>query len=452
MEDRCVPAALFVSSSADDVNQAGTLRWAVAHAQDGDVIYILPTDGGAARDITLTHGELFLSRDVTITSLGRDRAVIDGNYSSRVFEVARGASVDLQGLFIVDGNARAKNSLGNSGLDGDGGGILNEGWLTVGDCWVGNNGSTRFGAKNRALKAGGGIYNYHGDLVVRESSVDDNFAGAGGGIYNDRGKLSMTLTTLAGNSAGGGGGAICNALGVVSVDGNSTLFANAARNGGAIYSDGGEVTVNGSDLERNTAGLYGGALMVTDGQMTVTASTLKDNQANSGGGIYSEVGQLVVTDSALEENSAKADGGGIASRGGEVLVDGSTLTSNSAGHGGGIWDHHSTVKVINQSRLYSNTADYGGGIYNWQGDLSVSLTILKENAATHQGGGIYNSHGTVEVGSSVLELNTAAEGGSIYNDGNVMNVMVGGSTFEKNSPNNGIAGAGYNDLGNNLFI
>jgi len=58
----------------------------------------------------------------------------------------------------------------------------------------------------------------------------------------------------------------------------------------------------------------------------------------------------------------------------------------------------------------------------------------------------------VEVGSSVLALNSAAEGGSIYNFGAVGDVKVGGSVFQLNSPNNGIAGAGYNDLGNNLFI
>jgi hypothetical protein len=33
LEDRCVPSTLLVMSSADDANQAGTHRFAVAHAR-----------------------------------------------------------------------------------------------------------------------------------------------------------------------------------------------------------------------------------------------------------------------------------------------------------------------------------------------------------------------------------------------------------------------------------
>jgi len=455
LEERFVPSNWFVSNNADDVNLLGSLRWAVAQAQNGDTIYIMPTDSGAGRVITLTHGELYLNHDVTITSLGRYRPVIDGNHSSRDFEVARGTSVALDHLFIIDGNAKANNSLGNAGLDGDGGGILNEGSLTMDDCWVGNNGYTRLGGKDHTVKSGGGIYNnYHGTLNVTDSSVDLNFAGTGGGIYNARGTLSIMHTTMAENSATGGGGAISNALGQVTIDRNSTLWSNNAHVGGAIYSDGGDVTVEKSDLEKNTA-IYGGAIMVTHGKMMVDQTTIQNNTAKKdGGGIYNELGQLHLVLATLSNNSANEDGGGIASRGGTVLIDYSQLTSNSAVRfGGGIFDHLSTMQIIGNSDLSYNNADYGGGIFNWKGDLWLAGSGVTGNFATHQGGGIFNAHGTVTVGGSFVAFNQASEGASIYNGGTVSDVKVGASLFQMNIPNNWIAGpGGYTDEGFNKFI
>src|SRR5262245_24344385 len=41
LEDRCVPSTLFVTNGqVDDVTQQGTLRWAVANAQDSDTIVV----------------------------------------------------------------------------------------------------------------------------------------------------------------------------------------------------------------------------------------------------------------------------------------------------------------------------------------------------------------------------------------------------------------------------
>src|SRR5215471_454428 len=66
LEDRTVPSTLAVTNSGDDVSVKGTLRYAVAHAQDGDTIQLT----GAVKDpIVLTHGELLLSHSVTIRSV-----------------------------------------------------------------------------------------------------------------------------------------------------------------------------------------------------------------------------------------------------------------------------------------------------------------------------------------------------------------------------------------------
>src|SRR6516225_6729020 len=231
LEERWVPTTWKVITDNDA--GLGSIAWAVFHAHDGDTIEITPENWGGPRHITLTHGELFLKHNVTIESVGPIHATIDGNNSSRVFEVARGASVELDKLFIIGGNAMPQNPAGNASLDGDGGGILNEGSLTIDNCFVGNNGYSRSEDKNLALKAGGGIYNYHGYLLIVGSSVYHNFAGTGGGIYNDRGTLVMTDSPMIGNSASGGGGAILNAAGNVEID-HSLLDSNGAKVGGAV--------------------------------------------------------------------------------------------------------------------------------------------------------------------------------------------------------------------------
>jgi hypothetical protein len=437
-------------SSADDVNMVGTLRWAVAHAQNGDVIEILPYPRtGQARHITLTHGELFLNHNVTIESVGPIHATIDGNNSSRVFEVARGASVEIDNLFIIDGNAMAQNPAGNASLGGDGGGILNEGSLTIGNCFVGNNGYSSSEAKNLALKAGGGIYNDHGYLLVVGSSVYHNFAGTGGGIYNDRGTLVMTDTPMIGNSASSSGGAICNALGNVEID-HSLLDSNGANVGGAFANFAGSVQFNSTDLEKNIASLIGGALFNEDGWMTVNPGcTLKDNHAvKAGGGIYNEVGKLYVTSTSLIHNTTDGNGGGIDSVGGSVdILDGRFDVNIAGGVGGGIYDHFSKV-TITDSHLDSNSALAGGGIYNEKGKLTVTDSGLVSNSASFFGGSLANFEGTVQVTGSQLITNSAPVGGGIFNS--LGTVKVGTTLFHQNGPDT-IDGP-WIDQGCNTFI
>src|SRR5215467_3568193 len=92
LEDRCVPSTLTVTSSADDVTDNHTLRYAVANAQSGDTILLT----AAIKDpIVLTNGELLLSQDVTIESVPAQTPMISGDNLSRIFEVASGARVTL---------------------------------------------------------------------------------------------------------------------------------------------------------------------------------------------------------------------------------------------------------------------------------------------------------------------------------------------------------------------
>jgi hypothetical protein len=405
------------------------------------------------RHITLTHGELFLNHNVTIESLGRE-STIDGNYSSRVFEISRGATVELDRLIIVNGNGKAQNPLGNIILDGDGGAILNEGSLFIQGSLVDGNGFTRNGAKNHALKAGGAIYNYHGDMVVVGCHVDDNFAGTGAGIDNDHGKVIMTDTTMTGNSASINGGAIYSVGGNAEIDleiDHCTLIFNHAKRGGAVANFEGYVQFNSTDLEDNTASLVGGALFNFDGGMSVDPGcTLKDNHATKGGGaIYNLVGDLYVTDSNLVHNTTDGNGAGINSRAGTVSILDCHLDNNivAGGVGGAIYAFMSKVS-ISESHLVNNSAFAGAAIYNQQSDMTVTDSFLVSNKASFFGGAIANFEGTVLVTGSQLIGNSAPVGAAIFNS--LGTVKVGTSTFQMNTPDN-IFGP-FIDLGGNVGL
>ena len=281
LEDRCVPSVLPVNKAINDVNKPGTLRYAVAHAGDGDVIRFSPALHGAP--IVLTQGELLLNHNVTIESQKDGPEMIDGNHLSRVFEVASGTSVTLSGVLITGGNGLADNPDGDASQDVLGGGILVDAGasLTVSD-------STLSG--NSAEAGGGAIFN-RGTATVTGCTLSHNSAGFGGGLYNsDGGTATVTDSTVSGNSAEVAGGGLYNYYGgTLSVTG-CTLSGNSAFSptqgeflvsyGGGIASDG-TLTVKCTTVSGNTTDAWGAGIY-TDGTATVSDSVIRGNSGPPG--------------------------------------------------------------------------------------------------------------------------------------------------------------------------
>jgi hypothetical protein len=159
LEDRWLPSTLTVTSIKD--SGAGSLRAEIAAAHSGDTIVFSPKLDG--KTITLTTGEMDLTKDLTIQGPGAGQLTISGNsanwysdysairntYASRVFEVAQNATVTLSGLTISNGDGLAGYTLGQHPSDYEGGGILDHGTLTLGGCAISN---------NHADHVGSGIY------------------------------------------------------------------------------------------------------------------------------------------------------------------------------------------------------------------------------------------------------------------------------------------------------
>jgi len=248
-------------------NLAGDLRFAVTHAQTGDGVTI-----NVAGTIDLAAALPVISRNICIQGPGANLLIVQGAGGS-VVSIGSGATVTLSGLTVTGGRS-------------NGGGVFNQGTLTLNDVTIRDNtagdptngegigagiwnylgatltlngctvsGNTAIGNLSYAPSRGGGVENY-GTLTLNNSTVSGNSAvqGTGGGISNSLGVSTLTLNnaTVSGNSSPGtsGSGGIDNAGTLIAgnsiVAGNSDgdLFGNVTSEGYNLFG-----TTNGSGFD-----------------------------------------------------------------------------------------------------------------------------------------------------------------------------------------------------------
>ena len=256
LEDRLVPTTFHVTSVLDD-GSAGTLRWAVgqANANPGPDSIDFQVSG-----TVLLSGQLPAFTDAATTTVTAPSGgiTLDAHGASSIIFVQRGASVGLTGLTLVHGSSGSQ-----------GGGVFNEGTLSLTDCTISGNTAAGFG---------GGVYNTPSStLTLASCTVSGNSAYAAGGIWNN-GTLTLTNSTLSGNSASLGGG-ILN-FGPLTLT-NSTLSGNSATSGsgGGLYNFQGPASLTNCTLSGNSAATSGGGIVNYD-TLTLNNSIV----ANSTGG------------------------------------------------------------------------------------------------------------------------------------------------------------------------
>jgi hypothetical protein len=214
-----------------------------------------------------------ISSEITVQGAGAtiERSSQAGVAEFRILELDSGANLSLYDITIKGG------SLTNPGGPSSGGGIYNGGGrLTLTNVNISN---------NRAGNAGG-IRALDGSITTIISSVISSNLGTsanstGGGIQNN-GDLTISDTLIAANSANQGGG-IDNKTNLIIK--KSTLTGNSSVDGAGIKNDGGVMQISNSTIYANSATRYGGGIFST-ASLTIINATIYKNSASIGGGIY----------------------------------------------------------------------------------------------------------------------------------------------------------------------
>jgi CSLREA domain-containing protein len=155
-----------------------------------------------------------IQHDVNLNGPGADNLTVDANNLYQVFSINNGRVVNINGLSIAHGDAGS----------GSGGGVLNDGTLTMFDCNVFHNNAAK----------GGGIQNTeHGTLTILSSNIESNIANGDGAGIGNSGVMKLVNSLIAANGSNRRGGGILNDTGDGSGPGqlsitNSTIVGNIA--------------------------------------------------------------------------------------------------------------------------------------------------------------------------------------------------------------------------------
>jgi hypothetical protein len=190
-------------------------------------------------------------------------------------------------IALIDRTLISNNTASDpGGPGGSGGGIRNDGTLTLADSTV--------SANTAASSDGGGMSNY-GTATISDSDLSENkaTAGKGGGIHNE-GSLTLNNSLVSHNRGASQGGGIFNsASGELSVT-NSLIWYNDADalgpdvvGGGGVYTCG-EATISNSTVTGNGAYSVGGIAVGSPGEecphtLTLNHVTVKWNVSAVGG-------------------------------------------------------------------------------------------------------------------------------------------------------------------------
>ena len=396
LEDRRM-LSNFVVTNTDD-SGAGSLRAALSSGSTTSVTFAPYLSG---QTIVLTSGQLVINQDVSITGLGANELAISGNDSSRVFDVAGGTNVQISGLTIenglqVGGDPTVSN--GSLTLNGGGGGILNDGTLTLTDCTI---------SGNAAQGANGGS-SYQG-------------GGYGGGITN-AGSLTIVGSVLSDNSAIGGAG-------------QSTPYGSGAGGGGAGLG-GAIINLTNSSLELIDSTISGdlaiGGAGGTAGRPVSNATYPGGNGGNHVGiktsGYYSGYGGGVL-------GVAQSPAFGVGAGGGQEVPFGANNGGQGGfgggGGGGSVGSHYTGYfGVGGNGGAYAGSGGTGQSTYR---DLSGG----GGGGGAGLGGGLFNDNGTITVTSSTIANNTATGGAG----------GVAANSSADGSPGQGVGGGVFNHGG-----
>ena len=416
-----------------------------------------------------TDGHLLVENGKTVT-LDLNGHTLNRNLGSAVNE---GCVIKNQGTLTINGTGGGviKGGYSSSG----GGGILNEGTLTI------NGGTIK---ENKTTSLGAGIYNATGKTLTLDGGVIDNNQNTtndGGGIYN-QGTFTLTSGSITNNKVTGtskNGGGIYN-TGTMSINGGTIQNNTATGLGAGIYHDGTAFNLQGSPtISSNTVSSSARNVYLTAAHPTITITGDLENTTAIG---------ITMETLGIFTSGLKANGGTSANFSSEAgnsvklthynasedaelitywnylnrqLSDGSipSITLESGTYQATSSDSYLHVPsgrtvVLNLNgrtlnRNVGNTAIASGCVILNEGTLTINGTAgsitggNNDDSNDIKGGGICNKGTlTYEIGT-IGSNKTAALGGGIYNTGTL---TIKGGTINNNTASGNTAANGiYHD-------
>jgi hypothetical protein len=342
----------------------GSLRAAIASAQNGDIVTF-----NASMTVQLTS-ELLINQNITVDGdLNNDGVadvILDGQYRTRVIEIAAGRTVTLDGLVITRGLVAGTGGNGGYGATGAmAGGIFNAGILTLNNVSVTSN----------AASGGGGGGGVTGAFYGGGGGGGGGLGGQNGGHGGSAGPGTGTLGGQAGSANAGGYGGGYDATHMGGRGGTNT--GGAGGLGVSYYSNGG----NGSTATNGTISIGGGG-------GGAGWDKVGGAGGNAAGGIYNaSSGTITIIGTSTISNNIGAGGGG----GGGGGQGSNASNGGIGGRGvGAIWNKGTLlITASNFAALAGNAAASGaGGTAQGGGTNGTSPTSV---ATIFNDGGVLNT-------------------------------------------------------------
>jgi CSLREA domain-containing protein len=348
--ENAILTTIQVTTTEDNIVTDGlcTLREAIQAAKTDSPVDSCQAGNSISDTITFSiTGTITLVAEDLDVSNGGDYLVIDGGgeitisggNSVRVFFVENSANLTLENLSITDGYAP------------DGGGIYNNGMVTIRNSSLSGNEASASDGK------GGGIYNTNTGMVnLTYSTLSENYAAYGGGIFS-YGSLFITNSTLSGNNVLYEGGGVYS-TNTVYISSATVANNNAGNSGGGVYNQENPLHLSNTIMAENTAGVNGPDCYVTT--VTTYGYNLIGNTA--GCDIYPWTGDLTNVNPML---SPLQDNGGPTYT--HALLPGSLAINHGNRYGcSDFWSNPLTT----DQRGFTRAGRCDIGAYEWQPEVA----------------------------------------------------------------------------------
>jgi hypothetical protein len=406
---------------------------------------------GAASEPTVTIDGVTVTGGVTVGNLTPFNGRGGGIYIPRAAGPSTGATVTIRNS-VIRGNSVAPLEATDSGdpccpfADAGGGGISNDGTLTLDHTIIsGNRSEAAGGLTSQAI--GAGILNRaFGNLTLKNSVVTDNHAAAippngqeaeAAGIEMVGGTLTIDDSLISNNSA--------DLVTSLPTGVETDAAASGVHVQGRVFATVRNTTISGNtasatSLNGDAAGFCGG--ICVDGSLVISGSTVSDNAVTA----------------TTPVGSASVDSGGLGTGCCQeppttITISGSRFTDNrltamapagtAFAQAGGVSMANDKLVSVSDSLVSGNSAAattttgsaivHGGGVANG-GLLTLRNTPVSNNTGTAsgpggeaQGGAIWNGHFGPDLPVQLTLANSAVTGNTLR--ANLGITVQGGGLF-----------------------